>query len=196
MAYNKTNQTPPVNIRQVTLDLRQYWGNLVPADAYFTAKVSYSKGGEQIIRVFKTEISKGDCYLELVDFDGNFLEAEARTLFRIPFHHDWEDRYPQMTDVTKGPNIQIPYNSLEVIAREKPLNQTQLQEAQLMESAPELEDEHAEAGRKDMLQTGMTARDLYAITHNVPLSNKGWVNNMIRQGREYLKKNPLTQPNA
>jgi hypothetical protein len=195
MAYNKTNQTPPVNIRQVTQELRAYWGSLIPADAYFTAKVSYSKGGEQIIRVFRTEISKGDCYLELVDFDGNFLESDRRTLFRIPFHDDWEDRYPQMSEVGKGPNIQIPYNSLEVMARETPMTTAQIKDAQLMDSAPELEDEHAEASRKDMLQTGLTARDLYAITHNVPLSNKGWVNNMIRLGREYLKKNSL-KPNV
>jgi hypothetical protein len=173
-----------IPLKQFSEQLRAFWGNTIPSGEYFSAKVALQRAGETAIRVFGTEISKGDMYLELTDFDQNFLETTHRTLFRIPYHSDWETRYTRISD-TKGPDIQIPYNAMQAIERvslEDPRTTPATATADLYQG------DDAEMDMRDMNYSGMTMRDFYCVTQNVPLSNKGWLNNLIRQGIAWKEK--------
>jgi hypothetical protein len=175
---NVTLNTPAPHktLKSVTEELRGFWEAYLPPKAHFAAKPCYSKSGELVIRFFESELKAGDLYLELISFEFEFPEPGVRTLHKIPFASDWRTRWKELPGAGGGPTIRVPLTDMAVVKR---LDARPRQP----EPAPLFQAEAATDGElPDMLYSAMTIRDYYCIIHNLPRSNKPWLNALITEG--------------
>lgn len=153
-------------------------------DAYFTIKTPVRFKDQSCVVLYKTELSKGDVYLELVDTTLN--PSFDRTLYRYVFNKFWDSEYesvqgepdkyyipleelhtiPKKTDVApKGKiRVYVPKTTIPVIP-----------------SVP--------AGAKvddvksflDAPMSSLTIRDYVAIIHRRPISKNKDLNDLLKQ---------------
>ena len=187
-------QTVPV----LTKQYREYWNSLLEQldnDAKFTAKLCYTEKdtGHVCFRVFPSELTSGkDLYMEFFDWDGNHYYPTLRKLYKLKFDATWKSQTDKYKEIT-APNLTTPtyvikvsdaelINATEITAAIPKGIPTKVNPMELFEVAEPLEE------REDGHYSSTTIRDLYSIFNNVPLSNKPWLNDVIKEGRKWLNQ--------
>lgn len=208
--------TKKKHINELTEEFRPFWEPLFEEmgieTPLFFAKLCYN-GNEfgvlpvETIRVYAEQISKNqDVFIELFDwFDKPYHDGE-RVLYRFKNNPDWRENPADYREITKKkdgtmlstPSYAFKLSSCEVVNRtsikfNEPEHQTKTSEE------PELtlpkygeidtdifEDNYVE--KDDNHYAQMTIRDIYCIVQNVPMSNKTWLNNLIKDGKQWQQK--------
>lgn len=184
----------------------------------FSAKLCYmgkefSAGGttrEECVRFFPNELSnENGIYMELYNWDQGHYEDGYRVLYHLPHDPHWRsnDNFKEITTTATGarlttPTYAVKLQDLVLVNKtskkalapdltkksektdQAPPEQIQLQldgfdESAFADTFEEMADNH---------YTQMTIRDLYCMLQNVPLSNKGWLNKLIENGKQWQKK--------
>jgi len=196
----KTPVTP--ELRQTLLSesektFADTYAKLGIAKPYHVQKVCYKPKDklERIVRMFPSELSRGDVYMELVDFEYNPLFTPRR-LYKLTHRGDFATVYESVEGVSGQSHI-VPFSALSLVVdlgAAVPATPTPWDTPRFTSSAEPtpsellLDSEEEEIGEVDAHYNTMTIRDHYCITHNVPLSQKPWLNNLIKQGIEWQQK--------
>jgi len=151
-------------------------------DYSLLGKLAYKPTGKTDIHVsfFHSEISKGhDVYLEFTDRN-NVPEDPERTLYLLKFNPHFEEEYEKTepTEITGHVRYLVPADELKVIKRYSPeASITTEKEVKLKQPAFDfsLPDPSTDPPINDM-----TIRDLAAIILGKPVSNKEWLNTIIK----------------
>lgn len=194
------------NIKELTIEYAPFWQNLFTnmgiSSPKFGAKLCYmgKEFGEarvECVRFWHSELSSGqDFYVEFYDWDNEHYDRANRKLYRLVYNANWllnKTKYVEVETMANG-KTNITYavrvsdlelvNSTPVTAR--------YAEVVAAPAAIEEFDEDMVSGmyseKEDSHYSAMTLRDHYCITHNVPLSNKMWLNDLIKQGVKYGNK--------
>lgn len=187
---------------------REFWepafNTLGLARPYFTVKVMYKpkEAPELICRLFPSELTKGDVYLEMVDFDYNHL-FQPRRLYKLKHNPDFSKIFKGQ-ETSAGLSYTVPLSALELIQEGSVMvtRKGTLVETPVYSSAPNptsppvssapqpelfafAEEEIADA---DAHYNTMTIRDYYCIQQNVPKSHKAWLNQLIKEGIQWQQK--------
>lgn len=136
----------------------------IPDALFFPKMAYYPKGGdEKVLSFFPSELKKGyDIYTEFVSRDYETEDAE-RTLWKWSYNPHWEEEYEQTPDAQ--PRYLIPVRELiKVTVPTVSHNALDLFSQDL----------------QDIPMSEMTARDLAAILLRKPVSNKAWLNELVK----------------
>lgn len=152
---------------KINLD-RKIWDENGFADKYIVAKVCYFNKNlnQKCVRVFKSELKKGDIYMELFDFDANPLFKSKRRLYKIPYFADYETQYKEYN--SGSDTYLIPFDKLVL---EKTVEEDFIEKNKELFEEFFSEDEHINK---------MTIRDFAAIIWKKPVSQKEFLNNLIK----------------
>ena len=207
--------TKKKHINELTEEFRSFWEPLFEEmgieNPLFFAKLCYN-GNEfgatpvETIRFYAEQISKNqDVYVELFDwFDKPYHQGE-RVLYKFKNNPDWRnstDDYREITKKKDGSMLPYPSYAFKISSFEK-VNRTSIKfnepELTKISSEPELtlpkydeleneifDDNYLE--KDDNHYAQMTIRDIYCIVQNVPMSNKKWLNNLIKDGKQWQQK--------
>lgn len=191
-----------VSLKLTTQEFRQFWDPVLKeceTAPYFTAKLSYKQGTQDVVRLFPSELSKGNpVYLEMVNFSFEFL-GDQRVLYRLPYRKNWKDLYT-MKGADKTATYEVPASMMEIvnvtpvssatpfIAHAMEITSSKVTPSGEMDLFDEDSFTKLHLSEEDAHQSAETIRDHYCITNQVPMSNKPWLNNLIIKGREWLKK--------
>lgn len=185
---------------------REFWepafATLGLSRPYFTVKVMYKPkdSAEQICRLFPSELTKGDVYMEMVDFDYNHL-FQPRRLYKLKHNPDYAKLFIAH-ETAAGLSYSIPLTALELIQEGSVMVSSKgtLVEAPIVSGTPDpkvrvsspspdpfafIEEEISDG---DAHYNTMTIRDYYCIQHNVPKSHKSWLNQLIKEGTQWLQQ--------
>ena len=142
-------------------------------DAFFLGKLAYKEKGEQapdekIVALFASEMTKGDVYIEFADSE-NIPQDPDRRLYKWRYNPNYHEEYVSMKS---GESLRylIPVSEL-ILIQNNPAEAEKAQEN--VESA--LDD------AMDILLKEASIRDLAAILWRRPVSNKQWVNDLIKE---------------
>lgn len=151
-------------------DLKPYWDKTLPSDAWFVAKPAYMKGGKgPFVRVLKNELAKGDLYCEFISLD-NELYFSDRRLYKLPFNPRYDSTYKLVDDKTDIYLLSVENFTL--------VEQSVGSTAYIGKPAITTKE------FKDYNLLELTASDLFAIVHQVPVSNKEDLNSFILNNRQ------------
>jgi hypothetical protein len=200
---NSASKAPQKSFNDLAIEFFPYWKpyfeNIGLPNPVFKTKLCYNskefpEGKIPGVRFFESELnSKDPIYIECVDWDQNFYDPMNRVLYKLEANPHWKgdpDKYVRSSN-TKHTTFAVRIGDLEVV------NKTSI-----TETSPQItttsatpvveleEDEYADMyiGSDDNHLSSMTMRDQYCITHNVPMSNKPWLNELIKNGRQWLKE--------
>ena len=146
---------------------------------FLVGKMAYLDKGKKVISFFQSEISKGqDIFIEFTN-RFNVPEDANRVLYRWRFNPHFEEEYDKTleSDPSKVRYL-VPIDELKVVKKYSPaviISTTQTEtekETDFEFSMPDPE--------KDPLISELTIRDLAAILLQKPVSNKEWLNNIIK----------------
>jgi len=141
---------------------------------FLLGKMCYHHKGKRVISFFHSEISKGqDIYVEFTN-RYNVPEDPDRVLYRYKFNPFFEEEFERTPD----DRFIIPIDDLKIVKKYSPeviVNNTQKETKK--ETDFELSTLDSD---KDPLISEMTIRDLAAILLQKPVSNKEWLNNIIK----------------
>lgn len=182
---------------------REFWEPAFSAlglsKPYFTVKVMYKPkdSAEQICRLFPSELTKGDVFMEMVDFDYNHL-FQPRRLYKLKQNPDFAKLFTAH-ETSAGLSYSIPLSALELIQEGSVMVSTAgtLVETPVVSSTPSpshfptpdpLSYAEEEIGDGDAHYNTMTIRDYYCIMQNVPRSHKSWLNQLIKEGTQWQQK--------
>tara|TARA_Y100000385_G_scaffold288185_2_gene354144 strand:+ start:165 stop:791 length:627 start_codon:yes stop_codon:yes gene_type:complete len=192
------------NFNDLATDFYPYWkpyfesiGNMNPV---FKSKLCYNskefpEGKVPGVRFFESELNILEpIYVECVDWDTNFYDPMNRTLYVLQPNVHWKgepDKYVRSNNV-KLDTYAVRLTDLELVNKTSITEKTpriatipatpvvEMEEDEYSEMYMDMEDNHL---------SSMTMRDQYCITHNVPMSNKSWLNELILNGKKWLKEN-------
>lgn len=145
-------------------------------DPFYVPKCAhYVKGQEgKFMGFFKSELSKGvDIYTECVDFDIN-SEDPSRTLYKIKYNPFYEEEY--LSEPTKSGDNRylIPLTEMiPIIMEEEPVVEKSTG------VFPDFEASFLDTDT-DTALAQMSVRDFAAIMWKKPVSNKKWLNELIK----------------
>jgi hypothetical protein len=151
------------------------------SDYSLIPKLAYRPSGktELYISFFYSEISKGqDVYLEFTDRN-NVPEDPERTLYLWKFNPHFEEEY-EKTEPTEGTGhirYLVPVEELKVIKKTSPEAMITTEKEVKLKPALDFSLPNPET---DPPFNEMTIRDLAAIMLNKPVSNKEWLNIIIK----------------
>lgn len=193
------------NIKELTVEYAPFWQNLFTnmgiSSPKFGAKLCYmgkefGETREECVRFWNSELSSGqDFYVELFDWDKEYYDRTNRKLYRLVSNPNWKlnpKKYVEVETSADGKTnttYAVRLTDLELV-NSTPVT-ARYAEIITPPSFPEF-DEELEGGmyseKEDSHYSAMTMRDYYCIKHNVPLSNKGWLNDLIKKGKAYGNK--------
>ena len=149
-----------INYDQWRKDLQPFWEKKI-SGGYFVVKPAYTiKGAGPFVRVLRSELEKGDIYCEFINLNEELYHKDRR-LYKLDYNPNYAAKYDmfllQMADfkpvaVTDSKKISIP-------------------------SKPE------KASEQKMLPPvmGISARDLFAIIHKIPVADNEDINELIHK---------------
>lgn len=151
----------------------------------FNVKTTYTHNGEKVFLVFGWEFEKKNgYYFELIDENYNF--TSTRDIYTIPYTEDYDEKYEVYND--KSDAYAVPVKSVKKITRAsiaiskvKALG-TKIKESVDFDFDNIANDTSNSKGGVDLVDCSfkdMTIRDLIAILHKAPISNKNWLNAII-----------------
>lgn len=146
---------------------------------YLIGKLCYNspgKRGEKVVSFFFSEISKGqDVYLEFTN-RYNVPEDVERTLYKWEFNPHFEEEYEKTNDPDPAKaRYLIPIDELKLIKKYPPIGDTKI------ETETKAFDFDIPNPDLDPPLNEMTVRDLAAMLLGKPVSNKEWLNEIIRK---------------
>lgn len=151
------------------------------SDYSLIPKLAYRPSGKTDLHVsfFYSEISKGhDVYLEFTDRN-NIPEDPERTLYLWKFNPHFEEEYERTEPAENTGHIRylVPVEELKVIRKYGP--ETTITPEKEIKLKPSM-DFSLPNPETDPPINDMTIRDLAAIILGKPVSNKEWLNNIIK----------------
>lgn len=207
--------TKKKHINELTEEFRSYWEPLFSElgieNPLFFAKLCYN-GNEfsstpvETIRFYAEQISKNqDVYVELFDwFDQPYHQGE-RVLYKFKNNPDWRNNPDDYREVTKKkdgsmlpyPSYAFKLSSFEIVNKtslkfsEPELTKTSVESELTLPKYDPTDNEIFDDNfleKDDNHYAQMTIRDIYCIVQNVPMSNKKWLNNLIKDGKQWQQK--------
>lgn len=157
------------------------------SDAYLIGKMAYRPTGKtsKYVSLFHSEISKGtDVYIEFTD-RFNVPESSDRTLYLYRFNPHFNEEYEKTA--ADDPNSQrylVPVDELKVVKSYSPeaiVNPPQEKEKIKVSQVTADFDFSLPNPETDPPLNEMTIRDLAAILLQKPVSNKEWLNELIKR---------------
>ena len=141
----------------------------VGGNPLYCPKMFYTPSGksERYVSFFTSELQRGqDIYTEMVDRDYN-SEDPSRTLYRWEYNMYWETDYEKTA--SNPIRFLIPVSELKKVNAFK------------AESAPvRLAKSEETLDREDLELSDLTIRDLIAILWKQPVSNKKFINDLVK----------------
>jgi hypothetical protein len=189
-----------------------YFASLGITKPFFCSKLGYTgsefesvDGSKTLcVRFFANELSNGqDVYVELFDWEQEYYFTNERVLFKLEHNPNWKldsDNYIEITKKNDGTPLPVPSYAVRVS------NMVKVSSANVKELGPEINvlsktidsrlfeisepttsqsdfDISETKELDDAHYAQMTIRDIYCIIHNKPLSNKKWLNNLIKYNK-------------
>jgi hypothetical protein len=192
-----------MNVKELTAKYAPFWQSLFTnmgiSSPKFGAKLCYNgkEFGEErhpCVRFWPSELSCGqDFYIECFDWDQEHYDRANRKLYRLNNNPNWKLNHNKYVEVETSPETityAVKLSDLELV------NSTPVTAAYAeVVAAPSFMDEPEEefsgmfSEKEDTHMSAMTLRDHYCIENNVPLSNKKWLNDLIKEGLAWQQKN-------
>lgn len=169
------------NLKKIKEFHKSTLANLGVSDYSLIPKLAYRPSGktELYVSFFYSEISKGqDVYLEFTDRN-NVPEDAERTLYLWKFNPHFEEEY-EKTEPTEGTGhvrYLVPVEELKVIKKYSPEASITTEKEIKLKPALDFSLPNPET---DPPINDMTIRDLAAIILGKPVSNKEWLNHIIK----------------
>lgn len=199
-------ETAKKHIKEVTADYLPFWEplfeNMGLTKPMFYAKLGYN-GAEfgtpkvECVRFWPSELDSGqDCYVELFDWNQNFYGKTERVLHRLKADANWEKsgKFAKVESSSLStPTYAIRISDLEVVNTTPSKNATaEVYSAgrvgtSTVSTIPEMTFDDPYLTETDAHMSNMTLKDHYCITHNVPMSDKPWLNQLILNSRKWLE---------
>lgn len=206
MSNFKTNtEQPKKHIKEISADYYPFWQTYFDNEGInnpkFGAKLCYmgkefSEERVECVRFWPSELSSGkDFYVELFNWDQDHYDPKSRKLYKLVNNPNWKlntNKYVQVENSTDASTYAVKLSDLELV-NSTPVTAAFAEvnnSAGLMEigsDEPSFDDMFSE--KEDCHQSAMTMRDHYCITHNVPFSNKQWLNELIKNAIAWQQKN-------
>lgn len=202
-------ETAKKHIKEITAEYLPFWEplfkNMGLESPAFYAKLGYNGsefGSTKVpcVRFWPSELNSGqDCYVELYDWDQNYYNKHERVLYRLKSDANWEksSKFVKIdTSSLSTATYAIKLSDLEVVNATPSKNLT-AEIYKVASGAPEVMTIELEStpafisdpyGDTDAHMNNMTLKDHYCITHNVPMSDKHWLNQLILNSRAWLEK--------
>lgn len=199
-------ETAKKHIKEVTADYLPFWEplfeNMGLSKPMFYAKLGYN-GAEfgtpkvECVRFWPSELDSGqDCYVELFDWNQNYYGKTDRVLYRLKANADWEKsgKFAKVESSSLStPTYAIRISDLEMVNTTPSKNATAevlsvgAAKVSTAPSFPEMAFDDPYLTETDAHMSNMTLKDHYCITHNVPMSDKPWLNQLILNSRKWLQ---------
>lgn len=133
--------------------------------------------GRIVVGIFPSEFKKiKGFYFELVDFD-LIPSTSDRSVYRVPPSSSFDDEYELSS---KGQYL-VPLEELKVISSKPVVNNTTTAEDKSIFKITQKVEESYSPTKEDAPYSDMTIRDYVAIHKGQPVSNKEWLNQLIKQ---------------
>lgn len=148
-------------------------------EALFIPKLAYKPNGknEKHLAFFASELAKGqDIYTEFADSEYDPQDPERR-LYKWRFNANYKEEY-EVSETNGTVRYYIPVAELILVKTNSPDIQVEEKANPQLKLAltPETKDVKEDASLKEA-----TVRDLAAILWKQPVSNKPWINEMIKK---------------
>jgi hypothetical protein len=175
MIQTTEEASKPKSNREKIAEMRKYHEDTLNAlgvpMAKFVPKMAYKHNGELVISFFQSEMDfQQDIFTEFCSRD-YVPEDPERNLYKWKWNPHYKEEY-EGTDPSTG-YIRYLVPVRELIKVKAPQD---TQRAQLEMDLPEVS--------ADALLAQMTIKDLYAIFQNKPVSDRPWLNNLIKNNRK------------
>ena len=189
------------HITQITTEYLPFWQNLFNhmgiSSPKFGSKLCYMGkefGDERVecVRFWASELSGNqDFYIEMFDWDQEHYDRKNRKLYRLVNNPNWKlntKKYVEVETSVEGRNTYaVRVSDLELV------NSTTVTSAyaDVITIEEESEDDlfpGMYSEKEDSHFSAMTMRDYYCVKQNVPMSNKEWLNDLIKKGIEWQQK--------
>ena len=194
------------HIREISAEYLPFWLPLFKtmgiSSPKFGAKLCYmgKEFGEErleCVRFWPNELSSGkDFYVELFDWDQENYDRKNRVLYRLVSNPNWKlnpAKYVEVSTSLESPTYAIKISDLELVnstpttaAYAEVVSVPEMFTAEIAVNEEEFNGMFSE--KEDCHLSGMTMRDKYCMHNNVPLSNKGWLNDLIKQTIAWQQK--------
>jgi len=199
-------ETAKKHIKEITAEYLPFWEPLFTTmgveKPMFYAKLGYN-GVEfgmpkvECVRFWPSELDSGeDLYVELYNWDQNYYYNTDRVLLRLVANKNWEKETSKYAKIESSSLSTATYavriSDLEVVNKTSSKN-LKAEVYTLKSTEPEafpgiIEAKYdASFDESDAHMSKMTMKDHYCITHNVPMSDKPWLNQLILNSRKWLE---------
>ena len=162
--------------------IRNYHSDLIndlgisPLD-FNMKKAFYDKRGREVVGIFGSEFRRGKgFFFELISSDLDPIDPE-RKVYRVPPNGSYEDEY----ELNPKNSYNVPLEELRVvntyaaaISKEKTIENMENSKKNVLKS------EQSFIPLQDEPYSQMTIRDYFAIHTGKPVSQKGWLNDLIK----------------
>jgi len=175
-------------------------------DPFFTIKTAFYKKGKEgrQVQFFEWELEKGaDIYVEFYDYEetshGKDMVPmyESRNLFKYTYNPFFKEEYDTKSNVNKKGEEYITYiipvSELSVVLKDGNMitypdfeagNYTEPQEQSKISIFPDFEQELGlDSSSEDAPFSEMTIKDFCAVMLRKPVSDKKWLNNLIKNAK-------------
>lgn len=202
------------HIKEITAEYLPFWEplfeNMGIAKPWFYAKLGYN-GVEfgtpkvECVRFWPSELDSGeDLYVELFNWDQNYYHGDKRTLYRLVGNKNWEKETSKYAKVESSSLSTATYavriSDLEIVNTSSAKN-IKAEIVSVTTSTPKFSSVSIDSDAVNIINTEfdpafdetdasmikMTMKDHYCITHNVPMSDKPWLNQLILNSRKWLE---------
>jgi hypothetical protein len=147
-------------------------------NAFFLPKLAHTPKGktERMIAFFASEVAKGqDIYIEFADSDGDPQDPERR-LYKWRYIPSFRDEYEKVEHENGSTRYFVPTSELILIKNNAP--ETVIEEN--ANKTPQLKLD-LPVNTEDINLSNASIRDFAAIMWKKPVSNKPWLNDLIRK---------------
>jgi hypothetical protein len=175
MIQTTEEASKPKSNREKIADMRKHHENIFNAlgipTAKFIPKMAYKHNGELVISFFDSEMNlQQDIYTEFSSRDYNPEDPE-RNLYKWKWNPHYKEEY-ETTDPSVGyVRYLVPVTELIKIKAPEDTQRVQLERELTLTT-------------EDASLSQMTIKDLYAIMQNKPVSDRVWLNNLIKNNQK------------
>ena len=204
--FKASTEQPKKHIKEITTEYFAFWQPYFESENInspkFGAKLCYmgkefGEEREECVRFWPSELSSGkDFYVELFNWDHEHYDRSYRKLYRLVSNLNWKLNGKKYVEVPSDGKTSATYavklsdlelvNATPITAAYADIN-NKVAYAEIGDDEPMFDDLFTE--KEDAHYSSMTMRDHYCITHNVPLSNKKWLNELIKTATAWQQKN-------
>lgn len=157
---------------------QEYFDSIGESNAQFIPKMAYRPVGKDDLYVsfFPSELEKSeDIYTEFVSIEYD-SEDPKRTLYKHKFNPHWKEEYEMITSSTGYERHIIPVNELKIINDVTSRKKTE-------EAIKEIVDFGLMNPDEDAPLNKLTIKDIAALWLKQPVSDKEWLNKLIKNAK-------------